>query len=121
MNPEFANLTLQSARHESGYVVSVNGLDSIVYEDDQVFAKIESDLLCGVIPLYAGSLRIKPKKTLIQSPQISSQEVLSRIKAGLDYLGIGSELSAVTSKPASCGHFKTSHPEGGLVIGLVGG
>ena len=30
-------------------------------------------------------------------------------------------VSAVTSKPASCGHFKTSHSEGGLVIGLVGG
>jgi ATP-dependent DNA helicase RecG len=30
------------------------------------------------------------------------------------------EVSVVTSKPASRGHFKTSHPEGGLVIGLVG-
>ena len=30
-------------------------------------------------------------------------------------------VSAVTSKPASCGHFKTSHSEGGLVIGLVCG
>ena len=29
------------------------------------------------------------------------------------------ELSAATSKPATRGHFKTSHFEGGLVIGLV--
>jgi DNA-binding NarL/FixJ family response regulator len=29
------------------------------------------------------------------------------------------EVSVATSKPATQGHFKTSHPEGGLVIGLV--
>jgi hypothetical protein len=56
---------------------------------------------------------------LQQGQQVAMQG--GRISDFVAFGALGPTMSAVTSKPASCGHFKTSHSEGGLVIGLVGG
>ena len=88
----FTEVSLQAARHDSGYIVSVDGPEAIAYEDDQINVRVESDLMSTVIPLYVDSLRITQKNPGMARPSVSAQEVLMRIQAALDYLKISSEL-----------------------------
>jgi hypothetical protein len=82
----FTKIAPQHARHASGFSVFVSDREHAGYKDESLEAQIDSDFLCGIVPLYVKTLEIKGAE------HISHDIVIHRIQEGLLFLGIHTEL-----------------------------
>ncbi len=89
----FKRIAPQRAQHSSGYIVQVGGRYLIQYLEGEVVAEVETDMLSRIVPIYYETLVLHPAVSAAVAPSESQSDViLSRIKAGLDCLGLKYEL-----------------------------
>ena len=87
----FRKIASQHAEHSSGFSVFVADREHAGYTDSLVSATIGADFLCGIVPLYANTLKVTPTSHL-DGELISGELIMKRIREGLAFLGINSEL-----------------------------
>ena len=90
----FKQIAPQRAQNSLGFIVQIGGRDSVQYLDQDLAAEIKSDLTETVVPLYVDTLIVKKAGNILTgiSPK-EAEQIIDRIKAGLDCLGVKYELS----------------------------
>ena len=89
----FNQIAPQRAQHSLGFIVQVGNRYSIQYLERDFMVEIDADLSCTPVPLFIDTLT-KDKTANIPSGLTSDQAeiILSRIKEGLDCLGVKYEV-----------------------------
>ena len=83
----FTAIAPQRAQHESGFLVEVLDRNSIGYEDEQLRAVVHVDF-GPVTGLYVDTLEVRGRDDEVSVDDKDRAAVLSRIEAGLRFLGV---------------------------------
>ena len=89
----FKQIAPQRAQHSLGYIVQIGSRHSVQYLDDDLMAEIESDLTDAIVPLYVDTLALNKAGSV--PPGLTNEQagqIMDRIKAGLDCLGVKYEV-----------------------------
>ncbi|WP_395745284.1 hypothetical protein [Prosthecobacter sp.] len=100
----FTQVSLRSARHESGDTIFVADQERAAYEDEYVKTTLQADFLRGVVPLYRRTLKITVKGRRAISRIIQPREMIDRIRQGFSFLGIPTEEIAPYPPPSPIPH-----------------
>lgn len=92
----FKAIAPQCAQHESGYLVEVLDRNSIRYQDEQLTAVVQADF-GPVTGLYVDTLEITARARDTSFGEEDRARVLSRIEAGMRFLGIRFEHAFFTA------------------------
>ena len=83
----FTAIAPQRAQHESGYLVEVLDRNSIGYQDEKLRAVVQVDF-GPVTGLYVDTLEVSGRDHDVSIDDKDRATVLSRIEAGLQFLGV---------------------------------
>lgn len=89
----FKQITPQRAQHSSGFIVQIGGRDSIQYLEQGLLAEVRSDLTDEIVPIYANTLAVNKAGNVPSGlTQVRAEQIIERIKSGLDCLGVKYEV-----------------------------